>query len=199
VISPDEVFHRRGRACFPQVPRIDRRQDRGRVIAQFAARAYPTKPVATAGPSDLLLGRRRATRAGRPMRTHAQALWSGVTLAGVLAVACSDGPTSPSASSLSVGQWSGTTTQGMPIAFTVSSDEAVTTITVAYSFNSCSGTQTFSNLSVPTAPDVNCIPGPCSGPISTCKVRCRFGTIRCAAQRRACHGRRRGGDLDVVT
>jgi len=55
----------------------------------------------------------------------------------------------------------------MPIAFTVSSDEAVTTITVGYSFNSCSGTQTFSNLSVPTAPDVNCIPGPCSGPISS--------------------------------
>jgi len=101
------------------------------------------------------------------MRTHAKALWCGVTLAGVFAVACSDGPTSPSASSLSVGQWSGTTTQGMPIAFTVSSDEAVTTITVGYSFNSCSGTQTFSNLSVPTAPDVNCIPGPCSGPISS--------------------------------
>ena len=34
---------------------------------------------------------------------------------------------------------------------------------VGYNFNSCSGTQTFSNLNVPTAPDVTCIPGPCPG------------------------------------
>jgi hypothetical protein len=43
----------------------------------------------------------------------------------------------------------------------------LTTISVGYSFNGCSGTQTFSNLQVPTAPDVTCIPGPCSGTTST--------------------------------
>jgi len=93
-------------------------------------------------------------------------LWVG-TLTGVLASACSRGPTSPSASSLSVGQWSGTTAQGASIAFTVSSDEALTTIAVGYTFNGCSGTQTFADLNVPTAPDVTCIPGPCSGTNST--------------------------------
>ena len=84
------------------------------------------------------------------------------------ASACS-GPTNPSTtnSSLSTGQWAGTTAQGTPIAFTVSSDEKVTTLTLGYNFNGCSGSQTFSNLNLPTAPDVTCIPGPCSGPISS--------------------------------
>jgi hypothetical protein len=95
-------------------------------------------------------------------------LWFG-TLTGVLAAACSSnsGPASPSASSLSVGQWSGTTAQGALIAFTVSSDEALTTLAVGYNFNGCSGTQTFTDLNVPTAPDVTCVPGPCSGTTST--------------------------------
>jgi hypothetical protein len=95
-------------------------------------------------------------------------LWIG-TLAGGLVSACGsgNGTTSPSASSLSVGQWSGTTAQGASIAFTVSSDEALTTIAVGYTFNGCSGTQTFADLNVPTAPNVTCIPGPCSGTIST--------------------------------
>jgi hypothetical protein len=101
------------------------------------------------------------------MRTRMNAvLWVG-TLAAVLASACSRAPTSPSPSSLSVGQWSGTTAQGASIAFTVSSDEALTTIAVGYTFNGCSGTQTFAGLNVPTAPNVTCIPGPCSGTIST--------------------------------
>lgn len=108
-----------------------------------------------------------ATQGGIAVRTQTTTVWWGVTLVAVLVAGCGDGPTSPSPSSLSVGQWSGTTAQGRPIAFTVSSDEAVTTITVGYSFNSCSGTQTFSNLNVPTAPDVTCIPGPCSGGIAT--------------------------------
>ena len=82
----------------------------------------------------------------------------------VLMSAC--GPTSPSATTLD-GQWSGTTSQGTPIAFTVSSDQKVTAITVAYSFNGCSGTQTFSNLNLDTAPMVTCIPGPCTPPISS--------------------------------
>jgi hypothetical protein len=64
---------------------------------------------------------------------------------------------------MSVGEWSGTTSQGMPISFTVAPNETVTTITVGYNFNGCSGSQTFSDLSVPTAPNLTCIPGPCSG------------------------------------
>jgi hypothetical protein len=88
------------------------------------------------------------------------------TLAGLLASACGD-PTSPSRSSLSVGEWNGITAQGTVITFTVSSDEILTTISVGYSFNGCAGTQTFLNLNVPTAPDVTCIPGPCSGTTST--------------------------------
>ena len=85
----------------------------------------------------------------------------------VLASACS-GPTNPSTNSSNpVGQWTGTTAQGAPIAFTVSADEKVTALTIGYSFNGCSGSQTFSNLNLPTAPDVTCIPGPCSGTISS--------------------------------
>ena len=87
---------------------------------------------------------------------------------GVLAAACNRAPTAPStSSSLSVGQWSGTTAQGAAITFGVSSDEILTTISVGYNFNGCSGTQVFSNLNVPTAPNVTCIPGPCSGTISS--------------------------------
>ena len=72
-----------------------------------------------------------------------------------------------SSSSLSVGQWTGTTAQGAAIAFSVSSDEALTTISVGYNFNDCSGTQVFSSLSVPTAPNVTCIPGPCPDTLSS--------------------------------
>jgi hypothetical protein len=59
------------------------------------------------------------------------------------------------------------TAQGAAITFSVSSDEILTTISVGYNFNGCSGTQVFSDLSVPTAPNVTCIPGPCSGTISS--------------------------------
>jgi hypothetical protein len=109
-------------------------------------------------------GARSAAAAWQPTR----AAWCFVTLAWALASACS-GPTTPSAapSSLSVGQWSGITSQGMPIAFTVSPDETVTTITLGYSFNGCSGSQTFSNLNIRTAPDVICVPGPCSGSVAS--------------------------------
>jgi hypothetical protein len=87
-----------------------------------------------------------------------------VTLSCVLASACTS-PLMPSfgATSLSVGEWSGTTSQGTPITFTVAPDERVTTITLGYDFNGCAGSLTFSDLSVPTAPDLTCIPGPCSG------------------------------------
>ena len=102
-----------------------------------------------------------------PIWARTKAVLSVGTLAAVLTSACSRAPTSPSSSSLSVGQWNGTTAQGTSITFTVSSDETLTTIAVGYSFNGCSGTQTFSNLNVPTAPNVTCIPGPCSGTLST--------------------------------
>jgi hypothetical protein len=94
--------------------------------------------------------------------------WVG-TLAGFLASACGGGPGAPStaASSLAAGQWTGTTAQGTAITFVVSSDETLTSIAVGYSFNGCAGTETSSNLSVPTAPNVTCIPGPCSGAISS--------------------------------
>lgn len=66
-------------------------------------------------------------------------------------------------SSLSVGEWSGTTSQGAPIAFSVSAEgEAVTTISLGYEFNGCSGSLEFSELNISTAPDVMCFPGPCS-------------------------------------
>lgn len=87
---------------------------------------------------------------------------------GVLAAACSRGPTAPSASaSLSAGRWSGTTAQGTAITFDVSSNEILTAISVGYNFNGCSGSQVFSNLNVPTAPNITCIPGPCSGTTSS--------------------------------
>jgi hypothetical protein len=67
------------------------------------------------------------------------------------------------AAALSVGEWSGTTSQGTPISFTVSPTELLTTISVGYDFNGCAGSQTFADLLVRTAPDLTCIPGPCSG------------------------------------
>jgi hypothetical protein len=71
------------------------------------------------------------------------------------------------AASLSAGEWSGTTTQGTPIVFTVGANETITTITLGYDFNGCSGSHTFSDLLVPTRPDVTCIPGPCTGALTT--------------------------------
>lgn len=88
--------------------------------------------------------------------------------ASALLGACSH-PTLPftGTRSLSVGEWSGTTSQGMPIHLIVSPDETVTTITVGYNFNGCSGSHTFADLSVPTNPDVTCIPGPCSNTLES--------------------------------
>src|SRR5688572_11814170 len=102
-----------------------------------------------------------------PWRSRAAAGVVASSCALVLLSACGGSPSSPSSLSLSVGQWTGTTEQGTPITFTVSADEILTTITVGYRFNGCSGTQTFSNLTVATAPDLICIPGPCSGTVSS--------------------------------
>ena len=96
------------------------------------------------------------------MRTRTQAVcWLG-RLPDSLASACNSGPASPSSSSRSVGQWNGTTAQGRSITFTVSSDES-SRRSRWNTASRCSGTQTFSNLNVPDAPDVTCVPGPCSG------------------------------------
>ncbi|HEX5046448.1 MAG TPA: hypothetical protein VFX89_04945, partial [Gammaproteobacteria bacterium] len=72
------------------------------------------------------------------------------------------------------GEWTGATSQGTPIAFTVSSSETVTSITVGYDFNDCSGSKTFADLNVPTAPQVTCIPGPCSGTVTSYRA---FGYV----------------------
>ena len=70
--------------------------------------------------------------------------------------ACS--PTTPSSAALD-GQWTGTTSQGTPITFTVSSDQKVTAISVGYSFNGCSGVQTFSNLNLENRSNGDVHPG----------------------------------------
>src|SRR5687767_14689461 len=108
-------------------------------------------------------------RAGNPKQaTMSRRLQTAVVLlACVLSSACNS-PTSPSTAAPTLaGQWNGTTSQGMPISFTVSSDEKVTSITIGHSFNGCSGSETFSGLDLRTAPDVICIPGPCSPTISS--------------------------------
>lgn len=66
------------------------------------------------------------------------------------AAACGGGNvTGPSEPGISfTGEWSGTTPQGASIAFSVSANQTVTSITVGYRFNGCSGTNTFSNLSL---------------------------------------------------
>ncbi len=60
------------------------------------------------------------------------------------------------------GEWSGMTSQGMRISFTVA-DQKVTSINVGYNFNGCTGTNAFPNLNLvigyppnPTSP----YPGP---------------------------------------
>jgi hypothetical protein len=60
---------------------------------------------------------------------------------------CGGGPASPESPSYD-GQWNGSTSQGRPISFTVSQDQRVTTISVGYSFNGCTGMSTFQNLSL---------------------------------------------------
>jgi hypothetical protein len=82
-----------------------------------------------------------------------------------LTVAC-ESSTAPSSDGYA-GQWNGTTAQGRAITFTISAAEAVTTITIGHEFNGCSGSQTFSGLSLSIAPQVQCIPGPCPSSVSS--------------------------------
>jgi hypothetical protein len=68
-----------------------------------------------------------------------------IAIVSILLAACESGPSAPTAGY--VGQWSGMTSQGVPITFSVSSAEKLTKITVAYSFNGCTGSNSL-------APDV---------------------------------------------
>jgi len=53
------------------------------------------------------------------------------------------------------GEWSGTTFQGRPISFTVSPEQQVTTISLGYQIDTCSGVDTFSDIkAVPFAASV---------------------------------------------
>jgi hypothetical protein len=97
------------------------------------------------------------------MRLNAR--WPALAVGSFVFVLACGSSTSPSADHL-VGAWFGRTAQGAVIAFNVSNDEKVTSITVSYSFNGCAGTQTFSDLNLETAPDITCIPGPCSGSVA---------------------------------
>lgn len=98
-----------------------------------------------------------------------KSLWSCAIVTCLFASACTRAilpiagasPGSGGDVSRSVGEWRGTTSQGMPIAFTVSSNETVTTITVGFDFNGCTGFRTFSDLMVTTNPRVTCISGSC--------------------------------------
>jgi hypothetical protein len=80
----------------------------------------------------------------------------------VVVTACGAGPTVPTAPTPSMpssdyaGLWSGTTAQGTPVTFTISTDEKVTTISIAHSFDGCSESRTFSGLTLPILRDVQC-------------------------------------------
>jgi hypothetical protein len=52
------------------------------------------------------------------------------------------------------GEWSGTTSQGQPISFTVSANQVVTSLTIGFNFSGCSGVHTVPNANLPigTAP-----------------------------------------------
>ena len=73
----------------------------------------------------------------------------------VLSSGCGNAPSRPT-SGIYAGQWTGTTSQGPPISFTLSPDQTLTSLTLGYSFNGCSGSAAYApNVTlerVPTAP-----------------------------------------------
>jgi hypothetical protein len=89
------------------------------------------------------------------------------TIAFCALVSACGSPSGPTGRGSYAGQWSGTTAQGRMVAFTISADETITTITLGHDFNGCSGTQTFSGLSLTIAPRVECIPAPCPGMLTS--------------------------------
>ncbi len=100
------------------------------------------------------------------------ARWLAAMVLCALAAACQN-PIGPASTGYS-GQWSGTTAQGASMAFTISPEETVTTLSIGHDFNGCSGSQTFSNLSLSIAPQIVCIGGPC--PVSLTSYRA-FGYL----------------------
>lgn len=94
----------------------------------------------------LVSGERVQRRPG-PRRSHAGCVLLFLT---VVSSACSGPktPTSPPGVMATYeGEWSGMTSQGMRISFTIS-EQKVMSLSVGYNFNGCSGTNTFPNLSL---------------------------------------------------
>jgi hypothetical protein len=88
------------------------------------------------------------------MNRHVLRVSGGVLLLALLTSACNEGSETPSAPTRVgyAGEWSGSSLQGDTLAFSVSAEQRVTTISIHYSLNGCSGTKTFSGLSVEIAP-----------------------------------------------
>jgi hypothetical protein len=87
-------------------------------------------------------------------------------------------PTGPSRQFDYAGQWSGTTSMGTTITFTVSPEQMVTALSVGYSGVGCSGTRTDSNLRLSLgnpygalgAPQFDYTAGPPERPVRTTVV-----------------------------
>ncbi len=92
------------------------------------------------------------------MRRFAHAIIASL---GILS-ACGS-PTAPKISY--AGDWSGVTSQGEAIGFTVSA-EVVTKITIGYAFNGCRGSKEFTGLSQSIVPQVICIDA-CPGSVDS--------------------------------
>ena len=74
-------------------------------------------------------------------------VFSSILTCAVLSGCGSSVPTTPTESRFT-GAWAGTTFQGRPIAFTVSAEQRITSITVDYAMNGCTGSKTLSDLTV---------------------------------------------------
>jgi hypothetical protein len=87
-------------------------------------------------------------------------------------IGCACAPSRPTPLDFS-GAWAGTTSQGLPITFTVSPDLRVTALTVDYSFGGCSSSLTLSpdaaltNTSATAATVVDYAPNGPTGPSRT--------------------------------
>ena len=94
------------------------------------------------------------------MRIFDQRPWAVFLVAWTLATSCNRIDDVVAPSSNLAGDWTGTTAQGSPITFTVSAEDKVTSLTIGYSFSGCSGSRSFTNLSLDMAP-VSCTSPSC--------------------------------------
>jgi hypothetical protein len=79
--------------------------------------------------------------------------WLVLIVAQLATVSCGGTPTTPTERIGYAGEWQGTLLQGGDaISFTVSDAQQVTAITIHYRINGCSGTKTFSGLSLGLVP-----------------------------------------------